>query len=147
MTQNQCCVYQSIVHLIICAILCLVTQLCLTVYNSMDCSPPGYSVHGVLQTIILEWVSMPSSWGPSQPRYWTQVSHIADEFFTVWARSETQEYLSGLPIPSPEDLPNPIIEPESPTLQADSLPAELSGKSLVICNILDFIRYHDSFLL
>ena len=35
-----------------------------------------------------------------------------------------QEYWSRLPFPSPEDLPNPEIEPRSPTLQADSLPAE-----------------------
>ena len=39
-----------------------------------------------------------------------------------------QEYWSGLPCPSPEDLPNPGIEPRSPTLQADSLPAEPPGK-------------------
>ena len=35
-----------------------------------------------------------------------------------------QEYWSGLPFPSPEDLPNPGIEPGSPTLQADSLSSE-----------------------
>ena len=39
-----------------------------------------------------------------------------------------QEYCSGLPFPTPEDLPNPGIEPRSPTLQADSLPAESQGK-------------------
>ena len=38
------------------------------------------------------------------------------------------EYWSGLPFPSPGDLPNPGIEPRSPTLQADSLPAEPQGK-------------------
>ena len=40
-----------------------------------------------------------------------------------------QEYWSGWPCPSPGDLPNPGIEPRSPTLQADSLPAEPQGKS------------------
>ena len=39
-----------------------------------------------------------------------------------------QEYWSGLPFPSPEDLSDPGIEPRSPALQADSLPTELSGK-------------------
>ena len=39
-----------------------------------------------------------------------------------------QEYWSGLPFPSPGDLPNPGIEPGSPALQADSLPTELQGK-------------------
>ena len=39
-----------------------------------------------------------------------------------------QEYWSGLPCPSPGDLPDPGIEPGSPALQVDSLPAELLGK-------------------
>ena len=39
-----------------------------------------------------------------------------------------QEYWNGLPFPSPGNLPNPGIEPESPTLQADALPSELPGK-------------------
>ena len=38
------------------------------------------------------------------------------------------EYWSGLPFPSPEDLPNPGIEPSSPTLQADTLSSEPPGK-------------------
>ena len=40
-----------------------------------------------------------------------------------------QEYWSGLPFPSPGDLPDPGIEPRSPALQADALPSELPGKS------------------
>ena len=40
-----------------------------------------------------------------------------------------QEYWSGLPFPSPGDLPNPGIEPRSPTLQADSVPSEPPGNS------------------
>ena len=47
---------------------CLVTQSCLTLCDPMDCSPPGSSVRGILQTRILEWVTMPSSRGSSQPR-------------------------------------------------------------------------------
>ena len=39
-----------------------------------------------------------------------------------------QEYWSGLPFPSPVDLPNPGIKPRSPTLKTDSLPAEPPGK-------------------
>ena len=39
-----------------------------------------------------------------------------------------QEYRSGLPFPPPGDLPNPGIEPRSPTLQADALWSELPGK-------------------
>ena len=41
-----------------------------------------------------------------------------------------QEYWSGLPFPSPGDLPNPGIEAGSPALQADALPSEPPGKSL-----------------
>ena len=41
-----------------------------------------------------------------------------------------QEYWSGLPFPSPGDLPNPGIEPRSPALQADALPSEPPGKTL-----------------
>ena len=43
-----------------------------------------------------------------------------------------QVYWSGLPFPSPEELPDPRIEPGSPALQADSLPAELLGKPFIM---------------
>ena len=43
-----------------------------TLWDPMDCSPPGASVHGILQARILEWVAMPSSRGSSQPRDRTQ---------------------------------------------------------------------------
>ena len=82
----------------------------------------------ILQAIILEWVAIPFSKGSSQARDRTQVSHIASRFLTNWATREAQEYWSGSPIPSPADLPNPVIELVSPALQADSLSAELPGK-------------------
>ena len=53
----------------------------------MDCSPPGFSVHGLLQARILEWVATSSSRGSSQPRDWTLVSCIEGRFFTIWATS------------------------------------------------------------
>ena len=65
----------------------IVAQSCPALCDSMDCSPPGSSVHGVLQARILEWVANLS----------------------------------------PGDLPNSGIEPRSPALQADSLPAEPPG--------------------
>ena len=43
-------------------------QSCLTFCNPMDCSPPGSSVHGILQGRILEWVAMSFSRGSSQLR-------------------------------------------------------------------------------
>ena len=51
-------------------------QSCPTLCNPMDCSPPGSSVHGILQARILEWVAMPSSRDSSQPRDQTQVSYL-----------------------------------------------------------------------
>ena len=65
----------------------LVTQSCLTVCDPMDCSPQGFSVHGILQGRTLEWVTIPFSRGSSQPRGWTQASCMAGGFFTVWAAS------------------------------------------------------------
>ena len=72
-----------------------VFQSCLTLCDPVDCSPPGSSVHGILQARILE----------------------------------------RLPFPSPGDLPNPGIEPESPALQADALSSEPSRKPLL--NLID----------
>ena len=46
----------------------LVTQSCPTLCDSLDCTLPGSSVHGILQARILEWLAMPSSRGSSQPR-------------------------------------------------------------------------------
>ena len=61
------------------------TQSCPTLFDPMD-----YTVHGILQARILEWVAIPFSRGSSQPRDWTQVSLIASEFFTSWATREAQ---------------------------------------------------------
>ena len=44
---------------------CLVTQSCPTLFDPMDCSPPGSSVHGILQARIVEWVAISSSRGSS----------------------------------------------------------------------------------
>ena len=61
-----------------------VAQSCPTLCDPMDCSLPGFSVHGIFQARILEWV----------------------------------------PFPSPADLPNPGIEPGSPTSEAGALTSE-----------------------
>ena len=65
-----------------------IAQSCLTFCSSMDCSPPGSSVLGILQARILKWVSVPFSRGSSWPRDQTQVSCIAGRFFTIWATRE-----------------------------------------------------------
>ena len=52
-------------------------QLCPTFCRPVDHSPAGSSVHGILQTKLLEWVAVPSSRESSQPRDWTSVSSIS----------------------------------------------------------------------
>ena len=52
-------------------------QSCLTLCDRMDCSPPGSSVHEILQAIILEWVATPSSRGSYWPRDRTWVSSVS----------------------------------------------------------------------
>ena len=66
----------------------LFAQSCLTLCGPVDCSPPGSSVHGILQAGILEWVAYPFSRGFSWPRDWSWVSCIAGGFFTIWAIRE-----------------------------------------------------------
>ena len=113
-----------------------VAQSCPSLWDPID-----YTVHRILQARILEWVAFPFSRGSSPPRDWIQVSCIAGGFFASWATREAQEYWSGYLIPSPVDLPNPGIKLGSPTLQADSLPTELSGKPYIgMASIHHFIQ-------
>ena len=65
-------------------------QLCPTL-----CDPVDYTVHGILQARILEWVTFSFSRGSSQPRDQIQVSHTAGRFFSSWTTREAQEYWSG----------------------------------------------------
>ena len=88
----------------------LVAQSCPTLCSSTDHSPPGSSVHGILQARILQWVAVPFFRGSSQPRDQTQVSHIAGRLFTIWAKRKpiffqgqpeirkTQSFYSWLPL-------------------------------------------------
>ena len=71
---------------------CLVSELCPTLCNLMDCSPPGSSVHGILQARILEWVAFSFSRGSSQPSDRTHVSCIGRWilfclfcFYSIWS--------------------------------------------------------------
>ena len=75
-----------------------VAQSCPTLCDPVDCSPPGFSVHGILQARILEWVAFSFSRRSSQPRDWTQVSYIAGIRFNLWATREATD--------KPENLTN-----------------------------------------
>ena len=70
-----------------------VAQLCLTLCDPVDCSPPGYSIHRVFQARVLDWVAISFSRGSFRPRGWTQVSHIAGRCFTIWAIREAPLYI------------------------------------------------------
>ena len=69
-----------------------IAQSCPTLCNPMDSSPPGYSVHGIFQARILEWVAISFSRGSSQPRDQAWVSCIADRRFTIWASREATSF-------------------------------------------------------
>ena len=85
---------ESSLHLCVCVCMCvLVAQSYPTLYDPMDCSPPGFSVHGLLQARILEWVAIPFSRGSSWPRDQTWVSHIAVRFFTIWATRKAPTFV------------------------------------------------------
>ena len=64
-----------------------------TLCDPMNCSPLGYSVHGISQARILEWVPIPFSRGSSWPRDWTRGSSIAGGFFTIWAIREAKRFI------------------------------------------------------
>ena len=65
-----------------------VAQSCPTLCDPVDCSPLGFSIHGILQARILEWVAISFSRGSSWSRDQTQVSCIAGRCFNLWATRE-----------------------------------------------------------
>ena len=69
-----------------------VTQCCPILCNLMDCSLPGFSVHGIYQSRLLEWVDNSISSRSSRPRDRTQVSLIVGRWFTLWATREALKY-------------------------------------------------------
>ena len=70
----------------------LVAQSCLIFCDPMEYSPSGYSVHGILQARILQWVAIFFSRGSSWPRNQTP---IPGRFFTIWATRELYSFLKG----------------------------------------------------
>ena len=75
----------------------LLPEVCVKVTQSCPtlCDPMDYTIHGILQARILEWVAFPFSRESSQPRDRTQVYRIIGRFFTSWATRKAQEYWSG----------------------------------------------------
>ena len=82
--------------------LCLAAQSRLTLWDPLDCSPPGSSVHGILQARRLEWVAISSSRGSSRRRDQTCVSCTVGGFFTWWATGEGPQWHYYLPKITPQ---------------------------------------------
>ena len=111
-------------------------QSCPTLCSPIDGSPPGSPVPGILQARTLEWVAISFS---NASKWKVKVKSLSSVQLvaTPWTAAyqaplsmgfSRQEYWSRLPCPPPGDLPNPGIEPGSPALQVDALPAKLPGK-------------------
>ena len=81
----------------------------------MDSNVPGCSVHGILQTRILEWVAISFSRGSSQPKDQTQVSCIAGKFFTHRAIEERFPGKIKIPVQA-------LQEEATPPAPLDELP-------------------------
>ena len=82
----------------------LVTQLCPTLCNPMDCSAPGSSVNRIFQVRTLEWVAISFSRGSSETRDQTWVSYAAGRFFTNWATREALKFLVNIKCPETQVL-------------------------------------------
>ena len=74
---------QHLLHLHECVHARLAAKSCLIISDSVDCGPPGSSVHGTLQARILEWIRISSPRGSSQPRDQAHVSCTGRGFFTT----------------------------------------------------------------
>ena len=80
----------------VCVCVCvLVAQLCLTLCNPMDCSPPDSSIHGILQARIMDWVVSSFSEVSSQSRVQTCISCIDRWILYRWATREEATYYPG----------------------------------------------------
>ena len=103
--------------------ICVHTQSCLTLCHPLDCSPPGSSVHGILQARTLQRVVVLSSRGSSGPRVWTHlpwVPAMADRFFTTLVPPRKPNiYTHTMHCVACRILvPWPGIEPSLPTVEA-----------------------------
>ena len=128
----------------------LVTQSCLTLCNSMDCTTPphprlpGSSVHGILQARILEWVAIPFSRGSSWPRDQTHiswVSYIVRQVPLPLAPPGKLIILREGPSqtsPSHRDA-SPTCNPEALSYQSpSSLPKNLTNVLILLLSLLAF---------
>ena len=101
-------------------------QSCPTLYDPIDCIPPGSSVHGILKARILEWVAIYYSRGSSQPRDGLCISCgscIAESFLTHWATGEAQHLCCIIIFKISLYLPYCSFEASQVVLVVKNLPA------------------------
>ena len=129
----------SLVTYFIYAVLCLIAQLYLTLCNSMDYSPPGSSVHGILQARILGWglpwpppVDLPNPGIKPRSSAW-QADSLPSE------SPGRPRILDGVASPFSRGTSLPGVKWGSLALQVDSLPAKPPGKPILY--ILVCIQY------
>ena len=91
-----------------------VVQLCPTLSDPMDCSPPGSSVHGTFQARVLEWGAIAFSEMLSRVQLFV-IPQTTTHQAPLSMELSRQEYWRGLSLASPGDLPNPGIKPFSYT--------------------------------
>ena len=109
---------------------------CPILCNPLENRLPGSSVHGILQARIWSGLPFPSpviKYEVSEVKSLSRVRLFATPWTVAYQAPPSmgfsrQEYLSGLPFPSPGDLPDPGIKPRSPAFQADTLTSEPPGK-------------------
>ena len=106
------------------------TQSCLILCEPMDCSLPGSFVYGIIQARILEWVAFSFSRGSSQHTYQTSSPACRLILYHLSHQGNPRTGVGSLSLLQ-RNLPNPGIEPGSPALQVESLPAELSETVLM----------------
>ena len=98
-------------------------------FDPLDCSPPGSSVHGILQARILQWVAIPFSRGSSQPRDWTQDSCITGRWFIIWTTREAPKELHAAAAKSLQSCPT-LCNPRNSSPPGSSVPGILQAGTL-----------------
>ena len=115
---------------------------CVRLCDPMDCSPPGSSIHGILQGRILEWVAISFPRGCSQPRDRTQFSCIAGRCFNLWA---TREALSECSVNWTDCICLQVSAEGDLESHPDDQKVKVAQSSPNLCNPMDYIL-HDRLL-
>ena len=98
-----------------------VDQSCPTLWDPVDCSLPGSSVHRILQARILEWVTTSFCRGSYQHRGWTPISRVAGRRFNLWIAAAAAKSLQSCPILCDPKDSSPAGSPVPGILQARTL--------------------------